>query len=53
MSFSTNVDPKRFGAGKDIYKKWICICGTENRAYIKKCLMCGVEKELAERAKAS
>jgi hypothetical protein len=50
--FSSNVDPRRFGVGKDSWKNWKCTCGTDNRSYIVKCLMCGVGRELARQANA-
>lgn len=48
--FNTNVDPKKFGRGRDKWENWTCVCGTKNRNYLVRCLMCNVERKVAKQA---
>ena len=49
--FGSNITPRLFGKGRFYLTDWTCICGRENKRYLRNCYDCGLSRGEAARAK--
>lgn len=53
FGFGSNVNPRKFGIGANHPTDWKCVCGNENRRYLRQCYLCGTRREYSEDTNAS
>jgi hypothetical protein len=48
IGWGSNVTPRKFGKGGHELTPWKCVCGQDNKRYLKRCWLCNQSREYSE-----